>query len=166
MVVQYPARCLCRPYSIKDKMDKKKRFNDSLSNSKWQTLTWYLLNIEKDEIRNKLPRVQRNKCLMPFHMQLLDCWEEVPSVQPNTIEEIYNKYIFDDNKYIHSGNQPLQYNLLNMPKNVAKDLVIRDIISNQGKILTLPDIEGKFQISLDILAYNTLVESHRHGKKR
>ena len=100
----------------------KKLFNDSLSNSKWQTLTWYLLNIEKDKIRNKLRHVQRSKCLTPFHMQLLDCWEEVHSVQPNTIEEIYNEYIFD-NKYIHSGNQPLQYKPLKMPKNVAKDLV-------------------------------------------
>ena len=45
---------------------------------------------------------------------------------------------------------------LKMPKNVAKDLVLRDIMSNQGKILILPDIEDKFQITLDILAYNTL----------
>ena len=74
---------------------------------------------------------------------VLDCWEEVHSVEPNTIEEVYNEYIFN-NQYIHSGNQPLQYKLLKMPKNVAKDWVLRDIMSNQGKILTLPDIEGKF----------------------
>ena len=46
-----------------------------------------------------------------------------------------------------------------MPNNVAKDLVIRDIMFNQGKILTLSDTEGKFQISLDILAYNTLTNA-------
>ena len=97
-------------------------------------------------------------------MQLFDCWEEVHSVEPNTIEEIYNEYIFD-NKYIHSGNQPLQYKLLKMPKNVVKDLVLRYIMSNQGKILTLPDIEGKFQISLDVLAYNTLTSPIPQGWK-
>ena len=109
-----------------------------------------------------MPHVQRNKSLTPFHMQLLDCWEEVHTVEPNATEEIYIEYIFD-NKYIHLGNKPLQYKLLKMPKNVAKDLVIRDIMSNQGKILTLPDIEGKFQISLDILPYNKLTSAIRQA---
>ena len=73
----------------------KNLMQDQTSDSKWQVLAWYLLNIEKYKIRNKLPHTQSNTSLSPFHKQLLSCWEEVHAVLPNSAEKIYNMYLIN-----------------------------------------------------------------------
>ena len=105
-----------------------------------------------------MPHTQSNTSLSPFHKQLLCCWEEVHAVQPNTTEEIYNKYIFD-NKYICSGRKPLEYKILKLSEELSKDLVIGDIVSEQGLILSKQEIETKFHVSIDILTYNIIASA-------
>ena len=60
-------------------------------------------------------------------------------MEPITPEEICNEYIFD-NRYICSGKEPLQPKLLKMSKKVVNDMMIGDIMSNQGNILTIQKI--------------------------
>ena len=54
----------------------------------WQGLFLYLLNIDKNLLKHKLPSKVKDKGLTPFYKQVLECWGEFHGNEPDTVEEI------------------------------------------------------------------------------
>ena len=125
----------------------------------WQGLFLYLLNIDKNLLKHKLPSKVKDKGLTPFYKQVLECWGEFHGNEPDTVEEICNEFIFN-NKYICSNKEPLQVGLLKMPNTkMFKDMNIKDIIGKEGDILSLEHFCNKYNIHMDPLSYNRLISS-------
>ena len=85
------------------------------SNGNWQTLFQYLLNIDKEILKKKLPPDSRGRCLTNFHKQVFDCWELFHGKEPCNVEEICSEFIFE-NKYICSGKKPYNLNTVKFQK--------------------------------------------------
>ena len=58
--------------------------------SKWKTLTWYMLNIDKYNLitNNCLELNKQGKS--PFHTQVLNAWSEINSFEPKSLKQIIN----------------------------------------------------------------------------
>ena len=63
---------------------------------KWKNLMWYTLNIDEYLINHKLLLTYSSKCFLHFHEQITKCWHSVKCTSPNSAEEIYEKYSFDN----------------------------------------------------------------------
>ena len=105
------------------------------NNEKWKTSTWYLLNIPKHKICNKLPLAHRFKCLTPFHRQIFESWEQFHGVNPQTIDQISQELIFD-NKFICSNGEPLGLRKLGIRDQSVERLSVGDIVSNNRNIMS------------------------------
>ena len=125
---------------------------------KWKTLTWYLLNIPKHKICNKLPLSQRFKSLTPFHRQVFESWEQFYGVNPKTADQILQELIFD-NKFICSNGEPLSLTKLGIRDKSLERLFIGDIVSYNGNILSYEDFCRKKGNMVNSLAYNILISS-------
>ena len=125
---------------------------------KWKILTWYLLNIPKNEIKNKLPLSLRFKSLSPFHRQMFESWEQFYGVDPKNANEITDEFIFN-NKFICSGGESLKMKKLRITDKKLEELTVGGMVSNVGEILTLEQFCQKYDTSIDSLTYNKITSS-------
>ena len=128
------------------------------NDEKWKTSTWYLLNIPKHKICNKLPFSRCFKSLTPFHRQMFESWEQFYGVPPQTVEQILQELIFD-NKFICSKGDSLGLRELGIRDKGLERLTIGDMVSNQGNILSHEEFCQKFGNVVNSLAYNMLISS-------
>ena len=91
--------------------------------NKCRILAWYLLNIKMSEFKNKLSIEYKDKCLTLFHKQVFDSWYD---------------HLFK-NKYICSNGTPLKPSEFNVPRDATNNLVIADIVSNNGNIVGIEE---------------------------
>ena len=75
--------------------------------SKWKTLTWYMLDINKYNLitSNCLELNKQGKS--PFHTQVLNAWAEINSFEPNSLQEIINQNVIG-NEFIKIENKPIR----------------------------------------------------------
>ena len=128
------------------------------SNGNWQTLFQYLLNIDKEILKKKLPPDLRGRCLTNFHKQVFDCWELFHGKEPCNVEEICSEFIFE-NKYICSGKKTLEFKNCKIPKDISDDIVIKDIITDESRFLSLQQFNAKFSTNLDNLCFNKIISA-------
>ena len=122
---------------------------------KGQTLAWYLFNLEKIKLQTKLPTIFREKCLTLFHKQVFDSWHKYYVKPPDSAEDIYNEHIFD-NQYICANGKPLQAKLFKIPGTESKNLVIADILSQNGIFIDINYFNLKFNAEVDVMNFNRL----------
>ena len=98
--------------------------------SKWKTLMWHMLNIDKYLLNKKIPNCYCKKSLTKFHMQILESWQTIKNRPPETPIEILNEYIFD-NIHVCSNGVPLNYRNLKIPRDMAKSMRVKDLTTSK-----------------------------------
>ena len=129
-----------------------------ITNGKWKLLTWYLLNIPKNKIKNKLPLSLRFKSLSPFHRQIFDSWEKFHGVEPKNVNEISQEFIFN-NKFVCSGGEPLNMKTLGITEKKLEELTVGNIVSNIGNVFTFKQFCQTHDANIQLLTYNKLITS-------
>ena len=121
--------------------------------SKWKTLTWYMLNINKYNLitSNCLELNKQGKS--PFHTQILNAWSEINSFEPKTLKEIVNQNVVG-NKFIKIDNKPIRENFLGTNK-----LKIGDLINKDWTIINKITLEQKLGTQITMLKYNSITQS-------
>ena len=127
--------------------------------SKWKTLTWNMLNVDKYNLitNNCLELNKQGKSL--FHTQVLKAWSEINSFEPKSLKEIINQNVIG-NKFIKIANNPIRENFLgrNVTKKI-KELKISDFINNDWTIIDKITLEQKLGIQVTMLKYNSIIQS-------
>ena len=127
-------------------------------NEKWEHLFLQLFTIGKSNLNKKLPDNFRNKCLTNFHKQVFDCWNTFYCKEANTVDEIFNEYVFN-NKFIISDDKPLQLHQFKITDTNLKDLVLQEIVQDNGHFYSLNQINDKYNTKLDELRYNRILSA-------
>ena len=131
-----------------------KRLNAD-EDAKWSKLMWYMLNIDKHLLNHKFSIVYCNKSLSQFHKQILECWQHVKCRPPESIEEIYQEYLFD-NMFICSNNKPLDYQHFKLCKDKSKDIMIKSLFNNTGGQITYQELNQRLNWNISIYSYNLI----------
>ena len=63
------------------------------------------------------------------------------------------------NKYICSGKKSLEFKNCKIPKDISDDIVIKDIITDEGRFLSLQQFNAKFSTNLDNLCFNKIISA-------
>ena len=100
--------------------------------------TWYMLNIDKHLPNYKLSITEFNYCLSQFHRLILESWHHVKSRPPESIEEIYHEYLFD-NMFICSNKKPLELQKCKLHKDKTKAIRIQSLFTSTGGQVTWKD---------------------------
>lgn len=110
--------------------------------------TWEELcksNFDVDLLRNF-------KCC--FYKQILECWYELYSKSPTNVIEVRSQRLWL-NKFICVNNKPL-YNKVMLEKSLK---YVNDIFDNTGTYISLNQLNGKFNIEMDVMTYNSLKDA-------
>ena len=78
-----------------------------IENSKWKTLTWYMLNVNQKNLANSNCLTPKAQGKSDSHTQILKAWSEINSFVPITLKEIINQRI-TENIHIRVDNNPLK----------------------------------------------------------
>ena len=78
-----------------------------------------MLNVDKHLLNHKFSITYCNKGLSQFHKQILECWHHVKSMPPESIEQIYQEYLFDK-MFICSNKKPLDSQQFKLCKDKSK----------------------------------------------
>ena len=122
----------------------------------WKYLEWKLLNIAPHQIVRKLDEKSSNVALTNFHKQLLQIWFSVFSTAPITTKEILDEFLFE-NKFITFGNKPLMP--FNLRQTTGYNLKIRNIITDNGTLLSKDTLNLNLNWSIERMEYNILTSS-------
>ena len=129
--------------------------------NKCRILAWYLFNIKMSEFKNKLSVEYKDKCLTLFHKQVFDSWQHFYSKPPYTVEDIWHEHLLE-NKYVCSNGIPLKPSEFNVPRDAANNLVIADIVSNNGNIVCIEEFNLKVQKSIGVMSFNRVTSATRN----
>ena len=123
-------------------------------NLKWKNLALHQMQIEKDDLKCKLA-TQFIPQQTQFYDQVLRAWYDFYSIEPHP-KDTCNEALFK-NKFILVYNMPpyKKYKIW-MEKGVR---VIKDIINNDGTILTIDELQTKFNFKPDPMLYNSLIKA-------
>ena len=92
--------------------------------------------------------------MSPFYKQVLEAWYKVYSEKPKNVEEFLNEVIWN-NKHIMVDSRPLNYK-----KWIDIGIVqIKDLISCEGKILSIRELKDIFHINVSPMEYNFRVSA-------
>ena len=97
-------------------------------NSKWKTLTWYMLNTSPNNLTDSNCLWKKTIGKSKFHTQIFQAWSEINSFEPTTLKEIINQSL-TENIYIRVDNKPINANFFGtINKSKFKEMKIKDII--------------------------------------
>ena len=100
------------------------------SEGKWKKLFFVLSSLNCLLLDHKLQVSDISTCeIGSFHHQVLNCWYNIKSLQPLTMIELYNEYVFM-NKYILVNNAPLTPRVLGMSDELL-NLKIIDLLDEE-----------------------------------
>ena len=128
------------------------------TSKKWNYIFLELFNIERENLNKKLPDDYRKKCLTNFHKQVFDCWNSLHGKEPMTTGQILNEFIFN-NKFIVSDEKPLQLHQFKLMDKKFNDLVIKEIINDNGEFFSLSQLNDAHSTKLDVLSYNRILSA-------
>ena len=89
--------------------------------------------------------------LPAFYSEILECWYEIYSVSPKSVNDILNEIIWL-NKYILREHKPIWYKHWER-QGIVK---IKDIVDNNGNFKNTTELENESGIQIDIMMYNGL----------
>ena len=133
--------------------------------SKWSKLMWYMLNIDKHLINHKVPKSYANNSLTPFHEQILHCWHQAKCTSPNSVDEIYEEYLFD-NMYICSNGKPLDLKQFKLNKAKNKDLKVKSLFDSNGGQINFLGLKQNLHWNISIFSYNLIYSAIPKAWKR
>ena len=130
----------------------------SNTNAKWSHLFETMCGISKILLDFKLP----NNCLekyqnSKFHYQVLQCWFQVKSRPPETVNEILNEYICL-NRYITVGGECVHPELLGYKDNCI-NFKIFNLLNNNNEIGTVDEIYTILQCNTNFLSINSILQA-------
>ena len=127
------------------------------SNAKWKTLFQQLCKLEDYELDHKLSRNDL-KCKTNFHIQVLDCWFKIKTKPPNNLNGIPNEYVFL-NTFIFGNRSILPSHLGLRPSESLVNLKIKDLLNNNGKLMSSKDVMEKKKWKINIMYINSLLSA-------
>ena len=99
-----------------------------------------------------------NKCHTDFHKQVLDCWNSLYCKKSTTPGEVLNEFVLN-NKFLVSEGKPFQLQQFKISDKRLNDLVIGEIVHENGNFYSLSHINESYGIKLDKLSYNKMLAS-------
>ena len=119
--------------------------------NKWKLLFEEMIELKISNLNKNINPKSQTFGKTEFHKQLLNSWFKVSSSNPTTLRDILNQFV-TYNQHIQI-NQTMVNNLFSEDANVK----IRDIIDANGKVLSINNLNDKFNINLTLLKYNALL---------
>ena len=95
-----------------------------------------------------------------FHHQVLNCWYNIKSLQPLTMIELYNEYLFMNKYTILVNNAPLTPRMLGMSDELL-NLKIIDLLDEEKKLIPAKNLKRKFKCKATILDLNVLFQQYQ-----
>ena len=128
------------------------------SEGKWKKIFFVLSSLNCLLLDHKLQVSDISTCKIgSFHHQVLNCWYDIKSLQPLTMIELYNKYVFM-NKYILVNNAPLTPRMLGMSDELL-NLKIIDLLDEEKKLIPAKNFKRKFKCKATILDLQCLISA-------
>ena len=78
--------------------------------------------------------------------------------EATTVGEIFNEFVFN-NKFIVSNEKPLQLHQFKITDTKLNDLVIQEMVNDNGHFYSLNQLNNAYHINLDKLGYNRILSA-------
>ena len=125
------------------------------TDAKWKTLMLHMLNVDIKNL-NKNPGVQvSNNAKTNYHAQILKAWYTVIDHPTKTTYDILNQHVAH-NQYIKIQGRPITSHNFKINLDNVK---VNDLVNNQGKFLTIEEINQKMHCNLKPLQFLSLQSS-------
>ena len=121
---------------------------------RWKAVTWEILKIKPYIFNKKLKNIPAT--ISNYHNQVLKIWFNTNNNMPQSVSEILNEFIFE-NKFILVGNEVITIKTINAP--LPNSTTLLDIININGSLMTLDELNAKYEMNINNLTYNTIISA-------